>query len=109
MVFRVLIKRQKGISLFHLPNGLSLSFENPHIFEGGPVYYDLKSMGRSERTPLESETGKVSVKDYQWQSSIFRGLSYHLMTRSRSCFGIFGRILRYVSSCNRRGKDFDRG
>ena len=62
----------------------------------------LKSIWRSDRTPLKSESGKAGLMDYQWQSSIFRGWFYQVMMQSLSFYRILGRIPCYVSSCSQR-------
>ncbi len=73
---------------------------NRHIFRGVSVYYGLKLIWRSGRTPLKSESGKVSVMDYQWQSSIVRGCFDQVLMQSPSTYRILERIPCYVSSCN---------
>jgi len=68
------------------------------IFSGSSFDYGLNSMGGSEEIPLKSESGKVSVMDYQWQSTIFRGCFCQLVNRSFSRLMIFWGTVCYVSS-----------
>ena len=67
---------------------LNLPWKNPGIFKGGSVFYGMKSIGRPDRTPLKSESGKVSVMDYQWQYSIFRGCFYQVIMQSPYSYGV---------------------
>jgi hypothetical protein len=84
------------------PNGnppeVSPPFETPPIFGGHFGDYGLKPICRSERSPLKSESGKVSVMDYHWQSSVLRGCFYQVMMQSPSSYRILGRIPCYVAS-----------
>ena len=88
------------VSLCDLPDAFTLPYRNPHIFKDAAVDFGLKSIWRPDRTPLKSESGKVSGMDYQWLSSIFRGCFYQGMMQSPSFYRIFGRIPCYIASCN---------
>jgi len=83
--------------MFH-PMVLSFHAMDLLIFSGSSFDYGLNSMGGSEEIPLKSESGKVSVMDYQWQSTIFRGCFYQLVNRSFSRLMIFWGTVCYVSS-----------
>ena len=87
--------------------GVPASYVGSSNSNGSSVNYRLKSIWRSDRTPLKSESGKGSVIDFPWESSIFRGFFNQVMMQSPSSHRILGRIPCYVASCSLRVTNLD--
>ena len=93
------------VSLWDVPDAPTLPYRILPIFRDPFVDYGPKSIWWPERTPLKSESGKIGLMDYQWQSSVFRGCFYQVMMQSPSSYRILGRVPCYVASCSQRLTD----